>query len=392
VQTVAVQKSLAVKYRPRRLDGVIGQAPAIAALKGMLKAKTSGQAFLISGPSGTGKTTTARILAHYLNCEDFNFQKTEPCFTCAYCEQVKLGRYPDVEEFNISDSRGIDTIRGIIDDLQYEGRTNAKVYILDEMHQMTKQAANALLKPLEEPPENAVFILLTTEPQNVLNTIRNRCTQITLQRVPDGLLFSYLGKVVEREKRQIPEEALKYLAQLCYGDVRLALSKLECLFFALDSDSSLDLTDTANLLTLLGTRKEDDAASLALFLLALYSGSYAAATKELTLLLKDKVGMKWFFERLYDYHRVTFHHLLKIPPHSDFYQSWESTLNKEGTSVNFRLTPVSAAKVSEYLIEAVEKLKEYVWDEDRTATYYTLKMIEAVRTEAVKKRLNEQTA
>ena len=182
MQTVAVQKSLAVKYRPRRLDGVIGQAPAIAALKGMLKAKTSGQAFLISGPSGTGKTTTARILAHYLNCEDFNFQKTEPCFTCAYCEQVKLGRYPDVEEFNISDSRGIDTIRGIIDDLQYEGRTNAKVYILDEMHQMTKQAANALLKPLEEPPENAVFILLTTEPQNVLNTIRNRCTQITLQQ------------------------------------------------------------------------------------------------------------------------------------------------------------------------------------------------------------------
>lgn len=218
-------KALYRTYRPSSFDEVYGQKHIVRTLKNALSENKIAHAYLFCGPRGTGKTTMARIFAKALNCEDgFGHQ----CNECENCRAIMEGRHPDVIEIDAASNRGIDDIRDLIGKVKYApilGRY--KVYIIDEVHMMTTEAFNALLKTLEEPPEKVVFILATTEPYKLMPTILSRCQRYDFTKVSDGDIYNRLFDVCQSENVSAEEEALSLLVTLADGGMRDALSLLD---------------------------------------------------------------------------------------------------------------------------------------------------------------------
>ncbi len=218
-------KALYRTYRPMTFDEVAGQKHIVQTLKNALRENKIAHAYLFCGPRGTGKTTMARIFAKALNCET---EFGNPCNHCENCVAITEGRHPDVIEIDAASNRGIDDIRDLVSKVKYSpilGRY--KVYIIDEVHMMTNEAFNALLKTLEEPPENVVFILATTEPYKLMPTILSRCQRYDFTKVSDGDIYNRLFDILQNENIQIEEDALTMLVSLADGGVRDALSMLD---------------------------------------------------------------------------------------------------------------------------------------------------------------------
>ncbi len=214
------------KYRPKFFREVIGQEHITEILQNALKNGRIAHAYLFAGVRGTGKTTTARILAKALNCE--RGISSEPCGQCRNCLDIDAGRFPDVIEIDAASYRGINEIREIRDNVKLAPlRGRYKVYIIDEVHMLTQEAFNALLKTLEEPPEHVVFVLATTDPHKVPSTIISRCQRFDFRRISSDKLKRFLRKVAENEKIDITQEALELLVKAARGSVRDALSLLD---------------------------------------------------------------------------------------------------------------------------------------------------------------------
>ncbi len=214
------------KYRPQRFDDVIGQDHIIKVLKNAVKRNRIPHALLFSGPRGVGKTSTARILAMALNCE--NVEDGEPCLTCRSCRDIMDGRDVDVVEIDGASNRGIDEIRDLRDRAGYVAISGKnKVFIIDEVHMLTKEAFNALLKILEEPPEHVKFIFCTTEPFNVLPTILSRCQRFDFKRLSITEIVKQLEIICKDQKIEYEIEGLKLIAQMADGGMRDALSMLD---------------------------------------------------------------------------------------------------------------------------------------------------------------------
>jgi DNA polymerase-3 subunit gamma/tau len=220
---------LARKYRPQKFSELIGQQHIVSVLKNALKAKKIWHALIFSGMRGTGKTSTARILAKALNCldptEDF-----EPCNKCTNCVDITQGSSVDIIEIDAASNRGIDDIRSLRESVKYVPvKCKYKVYIIDEAHQITDAAFNALLKTLEEPPSYVVFILATTEFNALPLTIVSRCQVFHFRPVPTTVVFNQLKNVVIQENKQnkITDDALQLISELSTGSVRDALSLLD---------------------------------------------------------------------------------------------------------------------------------------------------------------------
>src|SRR5512139_738919 len=217
---------LARKWRPQLFEDVIGQRPITRTLQNAISQKRVAHAFLFSGARGVGKTSTARILAKALNCEQG--PQVNPCNHCSSCLEISSGASMDVIEIDGASNRGIDEIRELRENVRYTpAKSRYKIYIIDEVHMLTKEAFNALLKTLEEPPPHIIFIFATTEPHKIPATILSRCQRYDFKRIPFREVIGSLKRIVEEEGIQISQRGLLSIAQESEGSLRDAQSLLD---------------------------------------------------------------------------------------------------------------------------------------------------------------------
>ena len=218
-------QALYQKYRSTTFDEVIGQDYVVKTIQNAVRQNKVGHAYLFCGPRGTGKTTMARLLAKAVNCTD---REHAPCGECDSCKAIAAGSHPDVVEINAANETGIDSIRSLIDSAQLVPmQSKYKVYIIDEVHQLTSSAASALLKTLEEPPKHVIFILATTEPMKLLPTIVSRCQRFDFSKVRTELIKQHLLDIAAKENIILEDSAADRIAQLAEGGMRDALSILD---------------------------------------------------------------------------------------------------------------------------------------------------------------------
>ena len=217
---------LARKYRPRSFDSLVGQDHVVQALKNALDQKRLHHAYLFTGTRGVGKTTLARILAKCLNCK--TGITSTPCEACSACSEIDQGRYVDLIEVDAASNTQVDNMRDLLDNAQYAPTQGQfKIYIIDEVHMLSKNAFNAMLKTLEEPPEHVKFILATTDPQKVPVTVLSRCLQFNLKQMPSTSIAEYLEKILKEEVIKFENNAIYLITKAANGSMRDALSILD---------------------------------------------------------------------------------------------------------------------------------------------------------------------
>src|SRR5215831_10665548 len=248
---------LARKYRPQKFSDVIGQEHVTRTLKNAIEQERIAHGYIFSGHRGIGKTTVARILAMALNCRSAAKPVPEPCGVCDSCVEIRAGNSVDVIEIDAATNRGIDEIRELREAARYRpARDRFKIYILDEAHQITDAAFNALLKTLEEPPSHIVFMMATTQPEDIPQTIRSRCQHFSFHAVRFDDIVGQLRDIAKQEKIQADDDALAMLAEVGDGSMRDALSIMDqaiaCCGTTLSADVVRGLVGTVPTQTLEG--------------------------------------------------------------------------------------------------------------------------------------------
>ena len=239
-------------YRPAKFSEVVGQKYIVKTLLNAIKKNRIAHAYLFAGPRGTGKTSVAKLFAKAINCEDF---KEESCDTCKNCLAYLEGNHPDIIELDAASNNGIDDVREIIEQVPYAPLLGKyKIYIIDEVHMLTTQAFNALLKTLEEPPAHVIFIFATTDPQKVIPTVLSRCQRYNFSKISSFEIKKRTIEILEKEGIAFEEKAVEELARMAEGGMRDALSLLEqCLAYNPDE---VTLEDVEHIFGLTSVKEE----------------------------------------------------------------------------------------------------------------------------------------
>ena len=217
---------LARKWRPQGFNDLIGQEAVVTTFKNALSSGKIVHAYLFSGPRGVGKTSSARILAKALNC--LQRSDSEPCGECRSCKSITQGASVDVLEIDGASNTSVDAVRELREAVKYAPSGGKyKIYIIDEVHMLSTQAFNALLKTLEEPPAHVIFIFATTEPKKIPSTILSRCQHHSFRRITKNMIKGQLNKIIDTEKINIRESALEMIAKAADGSMRDALTLLD---------------------------------------------------------------------------------------------------------------------------------------------------------------------
>jgi len=307
-------RALYREWRPQAFGAIIGQDHITRTLKNAVEAGRVGHAYLFCGARGTGKTTTAKVLAKALNC--LQPVGPEPCNRCDNCIAVTEGFSVDVIEIDAASNRGIDEIRDLREKVQFTPSTGRfRVYIIDEVHMLTNEAFNALLKTLEEPPRHAVLILATTEPHKIPLTILSRCQRFDFKRITPAGIIGRLKEVAAGAQLEVEDEALRLIARAAEGGLRDALSLLD------QAAAFGSLTITAeDVHNLLGTVRVDALNKMAGYLAAGEAGAALRLAGQLTAQGKD---LRLFAREMAAYLRALL--LEKIAPGSDAQEAWDTT-------------------------------------------------------------------
>jgi len=288
---------LARKYRPRNFDTLVGQEHVVRALTHALEHKRLHHAYLFTGTRGVGKTTLSRILAKALNCigaDGAGDITASPCGVCEACVAIDAGRFVDYIEMDAASNRGVDEMTQLLEQAVYApSNARFKVYMIDEVHMLTNQAFNSMLKTLEEPPEHVKFILATTDPQKIPVTVLSRCLQFNLKQMPPGHIVSHLENILGQEQITFEVPALRLLARGAQGSMRDGLSLTDqAIAYAAGKvtleavQGMLGTLDQAYLISLLDALAAQDGARLLAVAddMAARSLSYSAALQDLATL------------------------------------------------------------------------------------------------------------
>lgn len=289
-----MSKVLYRKYRPKSFSDIIGQSHVVKTLRNAIKNDNISHAYLFTGPRGTGKTTMARILAKAVNCEDK--KDAEPCNKCESCKSITAGNAVDLIEIDAASHRGIDEIRQLREGIKFSpNKLKYKVYIIDESHQLTKGAANALLKTLEEAPDHAMFILATTEPQKMISTIISRCQRFDFRKLNLSEIIRKLEKILKEEGVKSDKRSLEIIATASGGSFRDAESLLDQILTF--TEDQLDEEDVRDLLGLVETQYMFEFVDL------LIEKKRLKAIRYLEKMYKEGVNLEEFHGSLLEYLR-----------------------------------------------------------------------------------------
>jgi len=219
---------LARKYRPSTFSEVVGQEHILKALENSIKHNKLHQAYIFSGTRGVGKTTIARVFAKCLNCQKGDMPQVEPCNECTACLEIKAGRHIEFLEVDAASRTGVDDMRELLESVQYKpANASYKIYLIDEVHMLSKSSFNALLKTLEEPPPHVMFLMATTEVEKVPKTVLSRCLQLNLKIIPENQIRDHVQSLLDLEKIKYDDESLALIASSAQGSIRDGLTLLD---------------------------------------------------------------------------------------------------------------------------------------------------------------------
>ena len=281
------------RFRPETFDKVLGQEHIVKILKNQIANDTVGHAYLFCGTRGTGKTTVARLLAKGVNCLS---ETMKPCGICDNCKDIKNGTFVDVIEIDAASNNGVDNIRELRESVKYPPSAGRKkVYIIDEVHMLSKEANNALLKTLEEPPENIIFILATTEPNKLPATILSRCLKFDFRRIPAAEIIRGMKDICNEIGVSVDDESLALLSTNADGSVRDGLSILEQCVSAADGKITREL-----ILDVIGSPGDDLLAGITGYVM---NGQTAEALVALDKMLSQGKDERRIMEDWIEYYR-----------------------------------------------------------------------------------------
>ena len=219
---------LARKYRPATFAEVVGQEHILRALENSIQHNKLHQAYMFSGTRGVGKTTIARVFAKCLNCQKGDMPQSEPCNECTACKEIKAGRHIEFLEVDAASRTGVDDMRDLLESVQYKpANARYKIYLIDEVHMLSKSSFNALLKTLEEPPPHVMFLMATTEVEKVPKTVLSRCLQLNLKIIPETRIQDHIRSLLDLESIEYDEESLALIANSAQGSIRDGLTLLD---------------------------------------------------------------------------------------------------------------------------------------------------------------------
>ncbi|MBI3211347.1 MAG: DNA polymerase III subunit gamma/tau [Simkania negevensis] len=342
-------QGIAKRYRPKLFKEVIGQKAIVTTLKNAIQMKRIVHGYLFCGPRGTGKTTLARLFAKALNCSHLQ-EEGEPCNHCSSCIEITNGHSLDVMEIDGASNRGIDDIRQLNETVKYASSPGKyKIYIIDEVHMLTKEAFNALLKTLEDPPVHVLFFFATTEPHKVLSTILSRCQRFDLRRISQEQIEEALKKIAEDIEAQIETAALSLIAERAEGSLRDAQSLLDQIFCFEQTPVTAAVVSNA-----LGLVSKEIFFSLDR---AAAQNNLAFAFETAAILFQKGGDHNFFLESLMKHYRNLL--LLKLSKNQDLFPSLtQQDLEKYQESASF-YTQEQCLDILQYLIQMHEGKAHY---------------------------------
>ncbi|MED5395819.1 MAG: DNA polymerase III subunit gamma/tau [Pseudomonadota bacterium] len=346
---------LARKYRPEAFSGLIGQNVMVRTLTNAFQSSRLAHAFILTGVRGVGKTTTARIIARALNCvgpDGSGEPTTEPCGQCEHCVAISEDRHVDVLEMDAASRTGVDDIRELIEGVRYRPTSaRQKVYIIDEVHMLSKNAFNALLKTLEEPPEHVKFVFATTEIRKVPVTVLSRCQRFDLARVDTDTLARHFADIAKREGAVIPETALHLISRAADGSVRDGLSLLDQVISQADFGSG-GKTDEAQVRDMLGLADRSKTFEL---LEAVMAGDIACALELFDQLYREGADPVALLEDMLEItHWLT---RIKIVPAVADGSHASEIERKRGRDMESRLSMAALSRAWQMLLKGMQEVR-----------------------------------